>query len=314
MSEGAGVGTGQSASTNTGGAGVSGGGEGQASQSLNQSAEQSFDTGENAQTEAEKVSNRDMWKKKYREAYPDHEFSDENEDTWYEIANKRFDEHNEIKEKYKKTETAAEGLKRVFNTYPEALAFIRDLDKSGDFAYALSKNFDPDTIKPLEGEPDWDAFEKGKKERMERLKQQSEYQAKVAENIGATVKVMQEFTTKNNIGEQEGTAFVERVASVLQNAIDGNITEETLTLLYKGLNKDQEVKEAKQAGEIEGRNAAIDAKKVADATQRKGDGLPKLNGGGTPVAPKEQAQSDTDSFWLGAMDKTIEKQKIFSAH
>jgi hypothetical protein len=66
-----------------------------------------------------------------------------------------------------------------------------------------------------------------------------------------------------------------------------------LEMFYKAMNYDNDVAKADSEGEIRGRNAAIEAKRVA-AESKKGDGIPNLVGGGSE--PEKENENGRVSF------------------
>ena len=72
------------------------------------------------------------------------------------------------------------------------------------------------------------------------------------------------------------------------------ITPEMLTMFYKAMSYDNDVAKADSEGEIRGRNAAIEAKRIASENTKKGDGLPNLVGGGSE--PEKDNENGRVSF------------------
>ena len=66
-----------------------------------------------------------------------------------------------------------------------------------------------------------------------------------------------------------------------------------LEMFFKAMRYDDAVAKADSEGEIRGRNAAIEAKRVA-AESKKGDGVPYLVGGG--AEPEKERDNDRVSF------------------
>lgn len=93
-----------------------------------------------------------------------------------------------------------------------------------------------------------------------------------------------------NPGKNDAVAgLLEALRGMLAGETDGLQTGELLDTLWRGLDYERAVEEARIAGEVEGRNATIDE---LEAEERGSDGVPHPGTGCSPRAVKAQSIFD----------------------
>ena len=142
----------------------------------------------------------------------------------------------------------------------------------------MARHVDIEALKPEEGDPDFAAWEKAKKERKKRQRQMREYELQIAKNREESIKNITSFRSSKELSESEMNKFTEKLQETLSCVMDGSITQEFLDLMWKALNFETAVNEGRNQGEIRGRNIKIEEIKGKD---QKTDGLPHLQSQGT---------------------------------
>jgi len=226
--------------------------------------------------------------KRYQERNPEKNYEEEN--ALYEDINAEMDEMDSFKQKTTETN---EKLVEVLRSHPEVAAFIRDLAKGSGVEEALARNFDLDGIAPAEGEPDFEAWNKGIGERKAALKEVDDYRNSVNENAIVSGKTMAAFVAKNEISEEKAIEFAQMVDKMLVDAVDGKIEEATLTALYTAVTHDEVVEGAVEKAKVGAKNAIIEDEMKELEASKKGDGLPNISSG---AGKKPRSEEATDPF------------------
>ena len=182
-------------------------------------------------------------------------------------------------------------LLEVFEMYPEIKGFLSSLMAKKSFRYAVNKWFDPELLKPMEGDEDEADLKALHEQRALSQKEYDDFMAEMNANQSGSVQAIEKFITDNNIDEEKAMQFLGMVDQALVDVAKGKLTEELLSKLWKGFIHEEVVAEteanAKEEGVIEGKNAVIE-KKMAKGNNM-GTGLPELQSTRTAVvvAPKK---------------------------
>ncbi len=188
-------------------------------------------------------------------------------------------------------ERANRTIMEVIEAYPELAEIIEDVAGGVPVTVALARQFSPEDLAVAEGEPDYDAYKKAAAERTKRLSDIRERTAARERNMAQSKTDVDAFFAERGMDEAEQGQFIEWVDNeILANLLDGKVDRSILTKLYQGWKFDEAVQDARTAGEVEGRNAQIEAKRMkADKT----DGLPG-SGGGIVPEPEPQPRDFLD--------------------
>lgn len=212
--------------------------------------------------------------------FPERQWADDDE-----FDNALADHLSEADEKIKGNERANKTIMEVIEAYPEFAEIIEDIAGGVPVNVALARQFSPEDLAVGEGEQDYEAYKKAAAERTKRLSDSKERTAARERNMAQSKTDVDAFFDEKGMDEAEREQFVAWVDNeILANLLDGKVNKEILTKLYQGWKFDEAVTDARTAGEVEGRNAQIEAKRVKAA---KTDGLP---GGGSGIAPEPEAE------------------------
>lgn len=242
---------------------------------------------------AEPVSFRQRWIDAIKAKNPD--LNAEDEDKLYEAAMRGYDEEHEWRKKNE--ESNRKLADTLLNSDPNVATFLTAILSGESFPYALGLVKD---FIPKEGEESYEDYTRGVEDNKAKVKEQMDKAEEYAKNVQESAAALKEFAAQLNMSDEEAVDFVNQIRETLADKLfSGKVDVEFLTRMHKLLNYDNDIKIAREAGRIEGRNERIDSKrKKAGAT----DGLPNTNTSGTKA--KEPAPSNPT---LDALDRMVER-------
>lgn len=224
--------------------------------------------------------------------YPDRKFeSDEDMDNAVE---ERFNENESFRER---ANTANEKLIALFEAEPQVGAIVRDMLNGASFREALARHVSPEDLVAAEGAPDYEGWNKNKSAREEAAAKRKAMADEYNANLEFSQQAVTEFAAENNMTEEAAEAFLGKVDEMLAAVNSGKVSKEFLTMMNKAFNHDAAVQQARETGEIAGKNQKIVATKQAEPI---GDGLPKVTGS-SEVKDEKPKQK-------GYFENLIEKQ------
>jgi hypothetical protein len=194
------------------------------------------------------VSNRDKYRNRYKEMYP--ELDMDNEDAFYESANSNLDEL----ESYRKHNAE---LIRTFNNN-KAFAAMLMAAKHGEDPYEwMAENLGAD-ISELLSDPEYakkisEATKKFNEAQAKFEASQKEYEA----NVKNTLAELQKIQAETGWDNEKCYDLASKVYDIIDDGKKGIITAETFKMVMNGMNFDTAVTEARNEGEVAGRNAKI---------------------------------------------------------
>ena len=199
---------------------------------------------------------------------------------------------------------ALEAINRLGGIHDKLLDVISEYPEFGQAVAAMLKGMNPaeaiarymDIEDAPEGAPDFDTIQKAKEE----VKKSKTARADMlSKNEEMSIKNIQDFTAKSGFDDATAQVIMDKVYGIYEDVRDLNIKPETLDMVYKGLNADEDVKRAREEGEISGRNQQIEKRRTGMET---GDGMPKLsNTGFTPKNNPPKKKGFADKFLEGAI-------------
>ena len=193
-----------------------------------------------------------------------------------------------------KLDNAASGdsvIGEILAEYPELYAIIQDLDAGKPFEVALAANVDVESLKPLEGDEDYAAYEEARNARNARKQKADEHRNRFESNREESREVISDYFAEKTMDEEAGEAFANYIDSMISDYLDGKVTRDFLDVFYRGMHYSYDVEAARNAGAIDAKNARIDAEREKRASQT--DGMPSPGSAmATPVPPMEPEEDD----------------------
>ena len=118
---------------------------------------------------------------------------------------------------------------------------------------------------------------KANDEYLSRVARFNELESQMRENLEKSSRCMERFKTEKGMNDAEFEGFLDRVYHLCNHVFMGELNDEVLNLLFKGLYYDRDLSCAERDGEVRGRNERI----VFERRERGGDSLPPLRNGGS---------------------------------
>lgn len=209
-----------------------------------------------------------------KDKHPDKEFGgdDDYHKTGAEYFTKIHSEMDGLNDYKKRNTEANQNLISLLEASPQLSDIIRDMYSGAEFSEAFARNVDMEKIKPVEGDPNYDKWSKNVSDYKTKQADREKIKAEFASNKEATLSVIGEFVTENNLSEKQASNFLKTVDTLLNDVYNGKVSKPFLSMMHKGINHDQTVEAAAQQALIKGKNETI-TNKIENESQ--GDNLPK---------------------------------------
>ena len=200
----------------------------------------------------------------------------------------------------KKSTDANRILSELFDANPELGLVIKDMMDGATIREALGRHFDKDDLIPVEGDPDYEGWNKNKSERISKLEQRKQRDEEFNKNLEFSAAAIKEFAKENNMTDEQAATFLAPFDEMLAEINSGKMTKDALYKLKKIVDYEDAVTKAKEEGLMAGRNENITAKREG---LPKGDGLPHISGAGSM---KEQAKPG----WIDGVVDHANKNRV----
>lgn len=232
----------------------------------------------------EKLTYRD----RLRGKYPD--MPAETDEDYAAIGEKYLDDTESELSRFRDSEAA---VSEIIKSDPMFEAVVTDmLVENIPFIIALQRHVPVEQLTMQEGDAGYEQWTEARNQRLAKAAKMAEQQKEIAENEVASSKLFNEFAQEKNMDEAEKDEFLSIINDALFALLYKKIDRKFLELCFKGSRFDKAVQEAEQIGEINGRNANIETKKVSLQQQSEGDGIPGSTGSSATVAPSRKKRSN----------------------
>lgn len=198
--------------------------------------------------------------------------------------------HSEMKgqlEQHQGSNAKLAGLVAKDPKFGATLGMVAGEGKS--FPYAVAKVYGKEPFE-LEGD-DLEEFEKGYQESLVEIGASQAAQAEAKKNIEQYFADLDKYCEGKS--EEEKAALNEKIYAMADNFLNGVISIQTIELVDKGINYDQDVQDAADTGVVEGRNQKMDM--VTSKPETLPDMGAKTTGGARPL-PKKERKSFYDNL------------------
>lgn len=230
-------------------------------------------------------------RKRLKDRYPDEMAEDEN--GWESLYNRYMDESEAEIGKYKEAEGKMTELCKV---YPEFAELVYNmLENKMPLRAAVAKVFSQEDLLPQEGDEDYDAYQEAYRTRVEGVKKKEAQTKEIESNELKSLETIDAFAAEKGLSDEQKEQLTEIINDQFTELLYKRISPEMLEGFLKQMSFESAVKEAEMTGEIRGKNANIEAKRVKEETKAAGDGLPGSSGGGRlNISAKPRAKSFFD--------------------
>ena len=234
---------------------------------------------EEEKIEEKEPSKREAFLNKMKGRMPDVNFDSENPEERYGA----FDSYDEEREgklgKYKEND---EKLKGIFGKDPRFASFMGEVAGGGDTTTSFVKNFGRDALDASGDETKMEGIKKANEEYLARVADSKKLMDEQDANMKASAEAMSKFKKDKGMDDKSFGEFIDKCYGVVENALKGNLDESFLETMYKGMNYEKDLRDAADAGVVEGRNQKIDT----ELKKNVGDGIPSITSGGATGEPK----------------------------
>ena len=230
--------------------------------------------------------------------YPDREFTDD------ELESAVMEEMD----KMQGFKDSNDRLVAMFDENPELLAVMRDVAKGASLPVAIARNIDLDEIKPIEGDPDYEEWNKAAEGRKTSAMNRKKMADELSANLEMSSKEVQAFAEENGYDEEKVNQLLTDIDAFVGDVVMGKLTKNTLSKLMKAIEFETAVAEAEELGTIKGKNEAHLEKKVKKEKET-GDGMPALTATGSPMKPEVKPQPK-DPFMEAMDEETTKRRKL----
>lgn len=242
------------------------------------------------------------WQRKVKEYYSDREF--ESDEDLSAAAEEMISDLMDYKTK---GQEANAKLVEIFESEPAIAEFISDVMQGASPEVAIARNFDVDSLTPMEDEEDRGPWEEAKKMRKQRFEEQKKFEEELTTNQVESSKAFDAFVEENGLSEEEADGLLDEIDTLLKDIYRGFVSKDFLTMMHKATGYEDKLAQARKEAALQAKNDNVKlAKKNYD--KPKGDGLPKVNGSGAPQDKPQRPKTRFEQS-LQAMEEK-EKRRI----
>lgn len=210
-------------------------------------------------------SKRDILRERVSKKYPDRNF--DNEDDLYDQINTDYDESEKQLESYRSNESK---LSDMMTADPRSGSFLMEWMDGANPVLALVNKYGTEFVEYMNDPEHQEEVAKAQKEYLERVSKEKELEDTYKKNLDASIDTLEQTQAENGWTDEQVDAAMQKLFSIVNDAILGKFTTETIQLVMNGENFDQAVAIADEEGELRGRNAKIEEKmrkgKASDGT------------------------------------------------
>lgn len=217
---------------------------------------------------------------------PEVDFDSENPEVRYGAFEKYDDDVQSQLSGYKDSDSK---LKDLFKKDPRFASFMSEIVGGDSPSTSFVRHFGKDVLDMSGDEESMARLNESNQEYLNRVAESGKLQEEQEKNMEASAQEMSDFKTEKDMSDEGFEKFIKECYAVVEGALMGKISKSFLETMYKGLNYEKDIRDAADAGVVEGRNQKIDEQ----LKNTGGDGVPTLNSGGkggnkTPIIPKKR--------------------------
>lgn len=256
-----------------------------------------------AEAENQRVeSSRDKLFDRVRKRYPDRTFGgqtgqegQDGQDPDEQLAGSVVEMLDEYDAKQKEMDENNGKLVNLFMNDPRSHEFVNKWVQSGDPLTALVEVFGDDFSEAMSSEEGRARFVESHNKWLERKSADDDAQKQREANWQKSLDDLEQWGNSKGLDEQKKVDIILRLHQVGVNAIENIYTPEDYEMAFNAMNYTEDVKNARREGEVQGRNAQIEAKRL----NRSSSAVlpPSPNGQGMHVG--EQKPDKPNNIWSG---------------
>ena len=207
----------------------------------------------------------------------------------YEKNNKQLSEDNE---RYKKQES---DINELFSRQPASANFLADIADGKDPIIGLIELYGTDGVNDILNDPEKkEEIAKAHQKYLDDAAEEKRLEEQYSKNIEKTLDGEEQAIANGEISQEDVNKAHDFMKKIYEMIVMGDWTVKDLNAILKAVNYDSDISQAKEEGEIKGRNSKIVEKKRSRA---QGDGMPVIGGSGRMKKKNEGIAQDK----LGAL-------------
>lgn len=234
-------------------------------------------------------SKRELALERLQSKYPDEQFDDDEQ--LFGRINDEYDEYDSRLAGYEEREGK---FSDMFTSDPRSARLMMGWKDGDDPAVALIRLYGDDIKDALDDPEKQEAIAEANKEYMERVAKERQYEEEYSANLVESLTLLEKAQQERGLSDEQIDDAMAWFIGVAKDAMMGKFSPETIEMIIKAQNYDNDVAQAGEEGEVRGKNA-----KVTETLRKptRGDGTAQLdgkNGGGR----RKPAMPD-----MGAIDR-----------
>ena len=226
-------------------------------------------------------SRRDNVRERLSTRYPDRDFTEE-EAMFGQIDDDYADYEKRLGEYQERENVLNEGLAKD----PRAANFFVRIMKGENPWSTLVEMVGIDGITELINDPaKQEELAEANKAYVDRLAREKSIDDEYNTNFAESLNTIEQMKNEQGLTDETIDAAMEWLTGILDDAVRGKYSRETIDMALKALHRDADIENARMEGEIAGRNEKIDEQL---RKPKQGDGMPAM--GGSSATPREKSR------------------------
>lgn len=220
-------------------------------------------------------SKRDATLERLRTKYPEEQFEDDEQ--IFGRINDEYDEYDKELEGYKEREGK---FSDMFTSDPRSARLMMEWRDGEDPAVVLMRLYGEDIKEAIEDPDKQEAIATANKEYMERVTKEKQYEEEYAKNLEESLTLLEKAQNEKGLSDEQIDEAMSWFIGVAKDAMLGKFGPETIDMIIKAQNYDNDVALASEEGEVRGKNTKV---REMLRKPKRGDGTVQLDGknGGT---------------------------------
>lgn len=226
------------------------------------------------------TSKRDQFSERLKKKYPDREYADD--EALFGQINDDYDEYDNQLNGYKEREGK---LTDLFTKDPRSAEFLTDMARGKDPWLSVINRLGIDGVTDLINDPSkQEEYAEENKKYMERLAKSKKLDEEYEQNLAQSLETLSKVQQEQGLSDETVDAAYDLIFKIVNDAVLGVISEDTVNMALKAVNHDNDVATASEEGIVAGKNAKIEEKLRKPKT---GDGTPNLAGSNNAATRKK---------------------------
>lgn len=231
-------------------------------------------------------SKRDDFSDRFRKKHPDQQQLPDNDDDLYAQLASDYDDYDSQIADYRSRE---DKLSSLLAENPMSAPFIADMAEGKDPWIALIERLGIDGITDIINDPEKQKeYAEANKRHVEQAAKSKQLDEEFNKNLPASLDLLDRVQKEKGLPDETMDKAFDLIQRIFNEALVGKYSEETINLALKAVSHDADIADARQQGEVAGRNFKIE-ERLRSASQ--GDGTPNLPGNNN--APRRRPSSSS---------------------